>query len=81
MFDSMKVNLCKKALQAAAENTHNLSYGAFDSKTVKSLKNRHAISISTPNSERRRRRQIAFMNIELGNHNKGVALFNSNREP
>jgi hypothetical protein len=45
-FDGMKVELCQKALQAAAGNTHALEYEPFNSKSVASLKNRHAISIS-----------------------------------
>lgn len=88
-FDSMKVDLCKKALQAAAANTHELEYGAFNSKSIASLKNRHAIAISTPrlpdekrNSKRGRAgNTIAFINIELGDHNKEVGLFNGNGLP
>jgi hypothetical protein len=88
-FDGMKVDLCKKALQAAASNTHQLEYGAFNSKSVASLKNRHAISISTPrlpDGQKQAKRgragnTIAFINIELGDHNKEVDLFNGNGLP
>jgi hypothetical protein len=88
-FDSMKVDLCKKALQAAADNTHTLEYGAFNLKSVSSLKNRHAISVSTPSSPSRMAKSkrgragntIAFINIELGDHNKEVGLFNGNGLP
>jgi hypothetical protein len=88
-FDGMKVDLCKKALQAAAANTHQLEYGAFNSKSVASLKNRHAIAISTPRSPDTQKQSkrgragntIAFINIELGDHSKEVGLFNGNGLP
>ena len=88
-FDGMKVDLCKKALQAAAENTHELEYGAFNLKSVYSIKNRHAIAISMPPQASRAAKSkrgragntIAFINIELGDHNKEVGLFNGNGLP
>lgn len=88
-FDGIKVDLCKKALTAAAANTHKLQYGAFNKKSVDSLKNRHAIAISTPRSPDRLRRSkrgrsgntIAFINIELGDHSQEVGLFNGNGLP
>jgi hypothetical protein len=88
-FDGIKVDLCKKALEKAADNTHKLQYGAFNRKSVESLKNRHAIAISTPRSADRLKRSkrgrsgntIAFINIELGDHNKEVGLFNGNGLP
>jgi hypothetical protein len=87
-FDGMKVDLCKKALEKAADNTHKLQYGAFNSKSVESLKNRHGVAISTPRSPDRLRSKrgrsgdtIAFINIELGDHNKEVGLFNGNGLP
>ncbi|KAF1956340.1 hypothetical protein CC80DRAFT_446192 [Byssothecium circinans] len=86
IFDSKKVELCTKALQSAAENTHSLAYSAFNAKSVKSVKNRHTISIATPSSgngkgKSKRGRAgdtIAFINIELRDHNKEVGLFNNN---
>ncbi|KAH8722554.1 hypothetical protein GQ44DRAFT_622297, partial [Phaeosphaeriaceae sp. PMI808] len=85
-FESQKVDLCKKALQSAADNTHSLAYGAFNAKSVASVKNRHTIAISTPpfngdtkSSKRSRAGNIiAFINTELGDHNKDVGLFNAN---
>ncbi|KAH5246875.1 hypothetical protein HBI71_178990 [Parastagonospora nodorum] len=88
-FDDVKVDLCKKALNEATQNTHKLEYGAFNTKSVLSLKNRHDIAISTPRStdggrQSKRGRAgntIAFINIELGDHNKEVGLFNGNGLP
>ncbi|KAH7088381.1 hypothetical protein FB567DRAFT_441659 [Paraphoma chrysanthemicola] len=89
MFDSMKMDLCTKAIEKAAGNTHTLEYGAFDLKSVAAIKNRHAVSISTPGSKRgggktkrgRSGNTVAFINIELGDHNKEVGLFNGNGMP
>lgn len=86
MFEDMKVDLCRKAIQAASENVHNLEYGAFGLKSVRTAKNRHAISISTPPTGAKSKRgrsgnTIAFINIELGDHNKEVGLFNGNGLP
>ena len=88
MFDKEKVGLCKKALQEAAENTNQLQYGAFNSKSVLSIKNRQKVAIQTPKTKDRKNAKrgrngntIAFINIELGDHNKEVGLFNSNGLP
>ncbi|KAF2686075.1 hypothetical protein K458DRAFT_299134 [Lentithecium fluviatile CBS 122367] len=88
-FDDVKVDLCKTALGKASENYHELHYGAFNSKWVKSMKNRHSISISTPTvdpvtKKTKRGRSgdtIAFINIEFGDHNKDIGLFNGNGLP
>lgn len=84
-FDSMKVDLCKKAFELAAQNYHQLHYGSkiFHDQWVPAVKNRHSISISTPPLEVNGRKlkrgragdTIAFINIEFGDHNKDILNF------
>jgi len=88
LFESMKKELCKKAMNEAARHVHTLRYGFWNGKSVRTVKNRHHLQIQTPptgparlSKRGRTGNTIALINIELGDHNKDVELFKGNGLP
>ncbi|KAF2500907.1 hypothetical protein BU16DRAFT_569229 [Lophium mytilinum] len=85
LFDNVKVDLCKKAISnATGKDTHTLHYGAMNIEQEIQIQTPPVAEKRSLTGVTRRGRwgnTIAIINIELGDHNKEVDLFNGNGLP